>query len=120
MKFLCDVHILLKLSKRIVQLGFDSEHVNNILDKWNTKDIDIANYVEQNDLILITKDQDFRNRFLLNNKPKKPIKVNLGNISNSELLETFEKHFEKISELNQQSKTFMVEINENNLWIITK
>lgn len=62
MYFLCDVHIPIKLSKRIEQLGFHSEHVNNILEKWNTRDEDIAQNANQNNLTLITKDQDFRNR----------------------------------------------------------
>jgi len=73
MKFLCDVHISFKISKRIERLGFQTEHVNNVLNRWKTKDDDIAKYVDQNDLILITKDQDFRNSFLLQRKPKKLI-----------------------------------------------
>ncbi len=41
MKFLCDVHIPIKLSKKIVQLGFESGHMNNILAKWHSYDKDI-------------------------------------------------------------------------------
>ncbi|ELR69466.1 hypothetical protein C900_04998 [Fulvivirga imtechensis AK7] len=72
MNFLCDVHIPKKLSKRLNELGFLSQHVNDILDKWYTKDSRISEYADANDLILITKDQDFRNSFLLNHKPRKP------------------------------------------------
>ena len=43
MKFLCDVHISYKLSKAISDLEHETIHVNNILDKWFTKDADILN-----------------------------------------------------------------------------
>ena len=33
-------------------------HVNEILDKWFTKDSDISKYAYLNDLIVITKDSD--------------------------------------------------------------
>jgi predicted nuclease of predicted toxin-antitoxin system len=42
MKFLCDVHISIRLSKSIEEMGFQSQHVNTILDKWLTKDEVIA------------------------------------------------------------------------------
>jgi len=119
-KFLCDVHISIKLAKRIAQLGHTAEHINNILDKWHTKDEDIANYVDKLDLILITKDQDFRNSYLLNRKPKKLIKINLGNISNQELRQIFDTHIEKIEAIQQNNDSFMIEINKTDIWIITK
>lgn len=120
MNFLCDVHISLKVSKRIEQLGYQSEHVNNILDKWNTKDSEIASYVDDNELILITKDQDFRNSFLVNHRPKKLVKINLGNISNNELLNILENNLDRIAEINTQSDSFMIELNKNDIWIVTK
>ncbi len=120
MKFLCDVHISIKISKRIEQIGFLSQHVNHILDRWHTKDNAIAHYADQHDLILITKDQDFRNSFLLNRKPSKLIKVNLGNVSNEDLLEVLESNMERLEVLNSQSETFMVEINKGNFWVVMK
>lgn len=70
MRFLCDVHIPLGLSKRLEFLGHHSEHVNNILEKWHTPDSEITTYIDANEAILVTKDQDFRNSYLLNRKPK--------------------------------------------------
>lgn len=61
MKFLCDVHISMKLSKALEKAGYSSIHVNGILEKWYTSDQDISKYVDANELILITKDQDFKN-----------------------------------------------------------
>jgi len=119
-KFLCDVHISIKVAKHLNQLGHSAEHVNSILDKWHTKDKDIAKYADKHSLILITKDQDFRNSYLLNHKPKKLIKINLGNISNNELLHILEKHINQIESVQQKDKSFMIEINKTGIWIITK
>ncbi len=71
MKFLCDVHISIKIAKSIEELTYKCEHVTRILKKWNTSDDDIIKYVDEKGLILITKDQDFRNSYLLNSRPKK-------------------------------------------------
>lgn len=120
MKFLCDVHISIKASKLIEQLGYKCDHINNILNKWNTKDADIISYVDSHDLILITKDQDFRNSFLLSHKPGKLIKINLGNISNDQLLKIIESNMAKIESISREHLSFMIEINKENVWIVTK
>ncbi|MEQ9426613.1 MAG: DUF5615 family PIN-like protein [Cyclobacteriaceae bacterium] len=120
MRFLCDVHISLRLSKRLEQLGHHSEHVNHILNKWHTADPDIVEYVDANDCILITKDQDFRTSYLLNNAPKKLLKINLGNISNQELIDNVESNIDKISELDSVNSSFMVEVNKGDYWIVTR
>ena len=86
MKFLCDVHISIKLVKYLISKNYDCIHVNTILEKWHTKDRDIANYADQNGLILITKDGDFRDSHYLKNTPNKLVKINLGNISNTDLI----------------------------------
>ena len=110
MKFLCDVHISLKISKQLDQKGFSSIHVNRILDKWHTKDKDIMDYADKNDMILISKDQDFKNSFLLHRRPKKLVKVSLGNISNQLLLDILVEHLEKIKKLYTMESVFMLEI----------
>ena len=83
MKFLLDVHIAYKLIKVLNELGHEVIHVNNILNKWFTKDADICKYADDNNCIVVTKDTDFRKSYFLKNTLKKLIKVNLGNISNT-------------------------------------
>lgn len=120
MRFLCDVHIPIRLSKRFEELGHQSEHVNSILSKWNTQDEEITTYVDTHGAILISKDQDFRNSFLLQHVPRKLIKINLGNISNMELLNIFENHLAQIAELNTEHDSFMIEISRKSFWVVTK
>ena len=103
-----------------MQLGFGPGHVNNILAKWHTEDKGIIGYADQKNFILISKDQDFRNSFLLNCKPKKLIKINLGNVSNEKLLEIFEKHVSDFSKINDENTSFMIEVSSDNFLIVTK
>jgi predicted nuclease of predicted toxin-antitoxin system len=112
MKFLCDVHISIKLAKHLNN-QFECIHVNTILDKWFTSDSNIAKFSDLNDLILITKDFDFKNSFLVNKTPKKLIKINLGNISNTQLIEIFDRFITEIETINNNHNQFMIEIDTN-------
>lgn len=109
MRFICDVHISFKIAKHLSLLGYETIHVNDILDKWFTKDREISAFADQNDFILITKDSDFKNSFAINHTPRKLIKINLGNISNQGLVKILSDNLEFIEKLNS-SKRFMVEI----------
>ena len=109
MKFLCDVHISYKIVKLLNSLSFEAVHVNEILDKWFTADKDICHYADESDMIVITKDYDFRDSFYLKNTPKKLIKINLGNISNERLASLLAENLNAIQELNKE-KSFIVEI----------
>lgn len=91
-----------------------------MLDKWHTQDRDIIKYIDSHEGILITKDQDFRSSFLLNRTPRKLIKINLGNISNEALLHKIETNIDRISEMDEQHASFMIEINKDGYWIVTK
>jgi len=114
MKFLCDVHISYKIVKLFVSLGYESLHVNNILEKWYTKDRDICEYADKNDLILISKDSDFRDSFFVNKTPKKLIKINLGNISNQELSQVFTTNIKAIEKISLKS-SFLIELDMENI-----
>lgn len=112
MKFLCDVHISYKLNKYLIAKGFESVHIYFILEKWTTKDSKIYQYADENNLIVITKDQDFRNSYIFQNTPKKLIRVVLGNISNHKLLDLFERHLNLIVSLKDENQ-FFVEIGDS-------
>jgi hypothetical protein len=71
MKVLCDVHISHTLVKLFVNQGVEALHVNDMPDRWLTKDKDICLYADQQDFTVIKKDADFKNEFLLKRSPKK-------------------------------------------------
>ncbi len=120
MRFLCDVHISIRLSKHIAGLGLYCEHVNNVLDGFRTKDSDISQYCNNNSLILITKDRDFKNSFLLSRKPKRLIKINLGNISNDQLITLINRNIQSIQAIHDEFQEFMIELEIDGTLTITK
>ena len=71
MKILCDVHIAKKVVSYFQKEGIEALHVNDILDKWHTKDQAIANYADEHDFVVLTKDADFRNSYFIQGTPKK-------------------------------------------------
>jgi len=112
MKFLCDVHISYKIVNHLNSIGFEAIHVNEILNKWFTKDKDICHYADTNDLIVLTKDSDFRDSYFVKNTPKKLIKINLGNISNIELIKVLSDNMSSIIKLDSEER-FLVEVEKN-------
>ena len=118
MKFLCDVHISYQLVRYLKKQGHQAIHINQILQKWNTPDDEIALYSDKNDIVLITKDGDFRNSFVIKGTPKKQIRIALGNISNKFLIELFEKNLPTIIQHLQHPDCY-IEINYDDITVIT-
>ena len=52
MKVLCDVHISYKVVKFFRDQDLDAIHVNDILDKWFTKDKEIIEFADKNDYVI--------------------------------------------------------------------
>lgn len=72
MDFLIDVHLPISLSKFLSkQEGCSSTHVNRILQKWHTPDSEICKYADEKNMVVITKDQDFKNSHFINKTPKR-------------------------------------------------
>ena len=109
MKFICDVHISYKLVRHLIDLGFETLHVNSLLNKWYTHDHEISTFADLHDLILITKDNDFKNSFFVQKTPRKLIKVSLGNVSNQNLIKIISENIGAIQKLNTE-KRFLLEI----------
>lgn len=119
MKILCDVHIAIKVAKFFTSKGIETEHVNQILDKWHTHDKDICKFADKNNLTVVTKDSDFKNSHFLSQTPKKLIKVNLGNISTNKLIAIFDRILDKLEVLFEEHNECYVEINTDNITVIS-
>jgi len=118
MKILCDVHISMKVAKFLASKGIQTEHVNQILDKWKTKDYKIIQYADKNDFTVLTKDKDFKNNHLLNKSPKKLIKINLGNLSTNQTINIFESILAQLSDLFDNNQFCFIEINSDDFVVI--
>lgn len=85
--------------------------------KWATPDGDICAFADKNKYVVITKDSDFRKRFILKKSPAKLIRFTLGNTSNKVLISIFEKHELTILENLKQNYCYL-EISVDNLLVI--
>ena len=118
MDFLIDVHLPIILSKLLnTQKGCSSTHINQVLQKWYTSDSDICKYADENSMVVITKDTDFKNSHFINKTPKKIIRIALGNISNSELITLIINYLPFILPLDTKD-IFYIEVNRDQITII--
>jgi len=113
MRFLCDVHISYKIANHLKSFGFEAVHVNEILNKSETKDSEICKYADIHNFILITKDSDFRDSYFIKKTPRKLIKINLGNISNEELKRLLSDNIVYFKKLDETKPHFMVEMDKD-------
>jgi len=107
MRVLCDVHIPYRLVSRLREMGIDATHVNRILDGSETTDSAIAAFVDANDMLLITKDSDFRNSHFLSRTPARVLRITLGNLSNSELTALVEACWSTITDACEQRRCYL-------------
>jgi predicted nuclease of predicted toxin-antitoxin system len=92
MKFIVDAQLPKSLSDFLKASGFDSVHTLELQEMNGTKDAAITEKADMEGRIVITKDADFLDGYILYGKPAKLLLVKTGNIPNSELLELFQKN----------------------------
>ncbi len=111
MKFIVDAQLPYRLKKWLNAQGFDAIHTKDLPQANETKDLSIADFAENDNRTVISKDSDFLKLYVLKGKPSKLLLITTGNIINNELLTIFEKNFETALKLfNSYS---VVEMNNN-------
>lgn len=89
MNFLVDAQLPRALAELLRSYGHDSKHTLDLPDKNRTTDEILCLLALNEERVLVTKDEDFVDSFLLGGLPPKLLFVTTGNISNKELLELF-------------------------------
>ena len=112
MKFIVDAQLPKSLSDFLLFKGFDSIHTLELPEKNKTQDNRINTIAESENRIVITKDNDFLESFLLVGKPPKLIIVKTGNIRNAELIAIFQTQLNKICLLLDDSALIVIYKNE--------
>lgn len=110
MKFIVDAQLPKILSEFLNEKGFDSIHTLDLPDANKSKDADIIKLADKQDRVVISKDSDFLESYLILSKPKKLLLVTAGNIRNGKLLEIFDKNILVIIEM--LTKNNLVEISK--------
>ena len=113
MKFLVDAQLPLRLARCLREAGHDVVHTRELPDQNATSDSVINQLSTAQERVVITKDADFLESFLLKQQPYKLLLVTTGNIKNSELETLFLNNLTQIIELFEQYS--YVELSRNTL-----
>ena len=96
MRFLLGAQLPPSLKQLSIDNGYDCIHTIDLAQGNDTPDKTINKLSLAEQRILITKDSDFYESFIIKNEPYKLIMVKLGNTSTKELIRFFKKWFAEI------------------------
>ncbi len=89
MKFLVDAPLPRRLARKLTAAGHDATHTLDLPAKNRTPDGEIIRRANEEGRVLVTKDADFVDSFLLRHDPHKLLLISAGNICNDELERLF-------------------------------
>ncbi|MCB9266648.1 MAG: DUF5615 family PIN-like protein [Lewinellaceae bacterium] len=90
MRFIIDAHLPKNVAKAFINLGHIAIHTSELPAGNATNDNDIIS-VASNDGIVVSKDEDFYQSFLLYGKPPQLIHVKVGNMKLKDVTGLFNK-----------------------------
>ena len=98
MKFLVDAQLPRRLARLLATANQDCIHTLDLPRRNRTPDDELLEICARDDRILISKDLEFADSFLLKRQPARLLLISTGNITNNELESLFSKHLSKIIE----------------------
>jgi predicted nuclease of predicted toxin-antitoxin system len=96
MRFIIDAHLPKSLCLFFRFRGYDAIHTLDLPQQNETQDIDIILVSMAESRVVVTKDSDFWDSFVLKKEPYKLLLVKVGNISTADLQSLFAEHFTQI------------------------
>src|SRR3954468_17022313 len=96
-KFLLDAQLPRRLISLFREFGLEAIHTLDLPDSNRTPDRDLIVLCEHEDRILVTKDHDFVESYLLSHKPEKLLLLSCGNFSNPELERLLRANLERVA-----------------------
>ena len=103
MKFIIDAQLPYSLCILLKWKGLDCVHTDDLPEKERTSDNEIRQIAVSENRIVISKDSDFLEPYLVKGIPPKLLMVTTGNIVNKKLLEIFQNN---ISDIMVQFQTY--------------
>ena len=86
MKFVVDAQLPRRVAHEIRALGCDALHTLDMPAQNRTTDGEIVRFSRLESRVVVTKDSDFVDAFLLRGEPEKLLFITTGNIANNELV----------------------------------
>ena len=87
MKFLVDAQLPRRFASWLISAGHDARHTLDLEHGNRTSDAQISSIADDEDRVVVTKDDDFVQSFLIDDRPRRLLLVSTGNISNAQLEE---------------------------------
>jgi predicted nuclease of predicted toxin-antitoxin system len=122
MKFIVDAQLPRRIARALQTWGYDAIHTLDLPAGNTTSDFQIAQLADQEGRVVITKDSDFVDSFLLRAEPERLLLraeperlllISTGNITNDELLSLLCKNLSEIERMFTQG--VFVEISRQHL-----
>ena len=117
LRFIVDTQLPPSLSDFLRKKDFDATHVVDYPLGALTTDDEIISIAIKENRIVISKDFDFFDYYLLKNYPPAILLLQLGNIKNRELFVFMENHLETICKLFEENIKRMILINQHKIVI---
>jgi predicted nuclease of predicted toxin-antitoxin system len=114
-RVLVDAHLPKRLSEFLSAHDIESKHTLDLPKKNATPDSEIIRFADDENRIVISKDSDFLDNFILDGSPKKLLIVSTGNINNRNLIRLFENNLETLKSLFEENS--VIEINEEDIQV---
>ena len=116
MKFLVDEQLPALLAEWLCSKGHDAIHVASLLIDTRISDGYICERSMVEKRVVITKDVDFLNTYLIKQQPYKLVYITTGNLKNRQLLDLFRSQFEQLIQTLETAQ--VVELNQHviNVW----
>jgi predicted nuclease of predicted toxin-antitoxin system len=115
MKFIVDAQLSVRIARLLQDSGYDTIHTLDLPFQNKTPDTEINSISIQQSRIVVTKDRDFFDSFIIHQEPYKLLLVTTGNIKNTELLTLFTNNLPQLVELFEQHS--LIELNRDTITI---
>ena len=99
MKFIVDAHLPKKLATYLQQKGYDAIHTLDLPAQNLTADPEVIRVSMQDQRVVISKDSDFYDSFVLRGQPHQLLMITTGNIVNKDLIAIFDRNLSQIIQL---------------------
>jgi predicted nuclease of predicted toxin-antitoxin system len=99
LNFLIDARLPSRLALWLGSNGHNAIHTLDLPLKNNTGDSELIALADREDRVVVTKDADFFESWLIKAKPRRPAIITTGNIGNDDLLALFARNLNEIVSL---------------------
>ncbi len=111
MKFIVDAQLPRRLCTWLNDAGYNAKHTLDLPLANRTSDNDIVDLAEREGRVVVTKDDDFVQSYLINGRPSKLLLIATGNINNIELEKIIRTNLKSIDDAFEENQ--FIEVNRD-------